>query len=140
MVESPKGVRGFIAPPCGTASRAREIELEDEDAPQPLRSVEEANGIAGLTGRDKIRIEQSNILYEFTARVTALCFSLGKACVVENPLNSLFWATTFWKDMATEVPLHYAAHQACAYGGKRPKWTCLASTHQHIMAISFTDL
>ena len=132
----PKVLGAFLAPPRVTARRARDIALEGEEVPQPLRSVEEPDGIAGLTAHDLIKIEQSNILFEFTARVTALCFSLGKVCVVEHPLNSLFWQTTFWKDMATDVPLHYAAHQACAYGAKRPTWTCLASTHQHIMAIS----
>lgn len=56
-----KGV--FLAPPCGSASAARNIEIPDEDAPKPLRSFEEPDGIAGLAGLDLKRVSAANILF-----------------------------------------------------------------------------
>ena len=41
----------FVAPPCGTASKARTIQLEgQDDLPQPLRTPEFPVGVDGLTG------------------------------------------------------------------------------------------
>jgi site-specific DNA-cytosine methylase len=87
-----KGV--FLAPPCGTASAARNIELPGEDASRPLRSFEEPDGISGLTGLDLQRASAANILYAFCAEVLELCCKLGKLFMSENPRNSLFWLTT----------------------------------------------
>ena len=44
--------------------------------------------------------------------------------VIENPKNSLYWRTTFFKPLRTY--LRFVAHQACAYGSQRPKHTVLA--------------
>ena len=44
-------VRGvFLAPPCGTASAARQIKIPKEHAPEPLRTLDEPDGISTLTG------------------------------------------------------------------------------------------
>ena len=40
----------FLAPPCGTASAARFIELPNEKAPRPLRTPEEPDGVSDLEG------------------------------------------------------------------------------------------
>ena len=41
----------FIAPPCGTASKARTIHLDDvENLPQPLRTAEQPDGVDNLEG------------------------------------------------------------------------------------------
>ena len=55
-----KGV--FLAPPCGTASAARIIELPDEQAPRLLRSIDEPDGLPGLSGTDSLRAGLANIL------------------------------------------------------------------------------
>ena len=54
--------------------------------------------------------------------------------VVENPRNSLYWETKFWQDL--HVPMSYSLHQACAYGGSRPKFTTLAHNRAEFSAIN----
>ena len=63
-----------------------------------------------------------------------MAHELGLLVVVENPRSSLFWLTRFWKQI--KAPMQYSAHQACAYGGERPKWTVLALNHPAFAAIS----
>ena len=70
-----KGV--FLAPPCGTASAARQIELPDEKAPKPLRSLDKPDGLMNLTVLDQMRVGLANVLCAFTAEVMDLCTLLG---------------------------------------------------------------
>lgn len=85
----------FLAPPCGTASKARTIQLEGEDdLPRPLRTLEQPDGVDNLTGWDFLRVEQSNILYDFVAACYELCCRLKKLFVCDNPKDSLFWNVT----------------------------------------------
>ena len=129
-------VRGvFLAPPCGTASAARSIDIPGERPPQPLRSLDEPDGISGLSGTDLTRVSAANILYAFCAEVLELCCELDKLFMLENPRNSLFWMTTAWRESICADSLFYAEHQACAYGGKRPKWTRLAANFEHVGTI-----
>lgn len=88
-IADPKVKAVMLAPPCGAASAARNIQLDDEeDLPRPLRSWDEPDGILGLEGSDFVRVAAANILYDFTARVYDLCCALNKPCIVENPRNS----------------------------------------------------
>ena len=128
----------FLAPPCGTASAARSIDIPGEDPPKPLRSMEEPDGISGLTGVDSLRVGAANILYAFCAEVLELCCDLGKLFMLENPKNSLFWFTTAWKESPAAAQLYFSEHQACGYGGKRPKWTRLAANFPQVATISKT--
>ena len=65
-IRNPQVKAVFLAPPCGTASAAGNIQREDDpDLPQPLRSAEFPDGLPGLQGTDLLRVEQSNILYDF---------------------------------------------------------------------------
>lgn len=127
----------FMAPPCGTCSLARNIPIPDDPfPPQPLRSMTEPDGLRSLRGRDRLRVSQANILYAFCQEVMDLACSLNIACMIENPKNSLFWFTTAWRDVAHHHMLTYAYHQACAYGGCRPKWTCLCANFPEVALIS----
>ncbi len=54
--------------------------------------------------------------------------------VIENPKYSLYWLTTFFKEISHNFT--FTAHQACAYGGERPKWTALAHTHPEFSRIN----
>ena len=76
----------------------------------------------------------ANKLYDFLATLVDLAHEKGLLVVVENPRSSLFWLTRFWKKI--KAPLQYSAHQACAYGGERPKWTVLAWNHPAFSSIS----
>ena len=132
-MQSPLVVGIFIAPPCGTCSMARYIKLRDAKGramhgPIPLRSQQFPEGLPGLTGKNRARVSAANRFYDFVSTVILQALRLQLIIVVENPRSSLFRMTRFWKSVAKHFK--YTAHQACSYGGDRPKWTVLASNHQ----------
>lgn len=52
-IQMPQVKAVFLAPPCGTASKARTIQLEgEENLPRPLRTLEQPDGVDDLSGRD----------------------------------------------------------------------------------------
>ena len=72
----------------------------------------------------KLRVSLANRLYMLLHHVRVFCHQRGMLICVENPRSSLFWLTDAWKKLPFR--LQFTAHQACAYGGRRPKWTVLA--------------
>ena len=78
-------------------------------------------GIDGLSGLDKCRTEQANIVYEQTARIIDLCNRHGILCSVENPQNFLFWEYPDIRE-ATKDGVFTAFH-SCTHGGRRKKLT-----------------
>ena len=138
-LERPEVIGVFAAPPCGTATAARQIQLEPyQHGPPPLRSVDMPDGLNDLTGDALIRVSFANMLYSFVAEVMDRCSELGKPCAIENPRNSLFWLTT---PMVERKHTHLDCvqdHQACAYGSKRDKWTRLLANFVEIHQICLT--
>ena len=131
--------RSALAPPCGTCSQARNIKLRDSHGrplkgPIPLRSEQFPEGLLGLSGNDLARVSSANRLYDFLSVIVSKAVARGLIVVVENPRSSLFWRTRFWKAVARHFC--YYVHQACAYGGCRPKWTVLASNHPAFQQIN----
>ena len=136
-IRNPQVKAVFLAPPCGTASAARNIQkVSDTSLPKPLRSAEFPDGLPDLHGFDFLRVEQSNILYNFSATVFDLCCSLDKLCICENPRDSLFWSTTPWLDREHQARDCAQCHQACAYGSARPKWTKLVANFSEIEQVN----
>ena len=138
-LKSPLVAGIFWAPPCGTCSLARNIQLRDSygrkiPGPVPLRSPEFPEGLMGLKSKDRIRVSAANKLYEFMGMMIEEAIARGLIVVVENPRSSLFWQTRFWKVVAKHFS--YTSHQACAYGGERPKWTVLAWNHHRFSHIN----
>ena len=138
-MRSPLVVGLFWAPPCGTCSLARNIQLRDAfgrkiQGPVPLRSSEFPEGLPGLQSKDRRRVSAANRLYEFLSEVIKEAIHRGLIIVVENPRSSIFWQTRFWKAVAKSF--NYTAHQACSYGGSRPKWTVLAWNHDRFSQIN----
>ena len=131
----------FLAPPCGTCSLARCIQLRDSKGrkipgPVPLRSQFFPEGLPGLSKSNALRVSLANELYAFLGKVLRYADSRGLIIVVENPRSSLFWQTKWWRNRG--VKLQYTAHQACAYGFERPKWTVLAHNRKHFAKICKT--
>ena len=90
-----------LAPPCGTASRARGKRLHFLRAhnikePRPLRDDSYPDGFPWLQGSDKIRTEAANLVYEHTVLIaqTLTAIQLQIAVTIENPANSLMWKTS----------------------------------------------
>ena len=111
--------------PCGTASRAREIYIED--GPVPLRSLEEPDGISSLDGVDLLRVLQANQIYETACMFIILCHFHNKHWSLEQPARSLFWQTSFWKAVLRVLQPIYVTFHNCMWGGQRPKQTTLAT-------------
>ena len=129
----------FIAPPCGTASKARTIHLDDvENLPQPLRTLEQPDGVDNLEGLDFLRVSQSNILYDFVAACYEECCAQGKLFLCENPKDSLFWLVSPWIERKFQNMSFEQVHQACAYGSLRPKWTKLSGNFPEISEVNQT--
>ena len=136
-IRMPQVVGIFLAPPCGTASKARTIVLEGEtNLPQPLRTPEQPDGVDDLSGADFERVQQSNILYDFSAECCDLCVELNKFFACENPKDSLYWDTTSWQERKYKHLDLEQIHQACAYGSERPKWTKLSANFPEILDIN----
>ena len=71
----------FVAPPCGTASRARSRPIKSSllrgrKQPVPLRSDEQPDGLDNLSGLDKLKTELANQLYESVTRIVLLADAL----------------------------------------------------------------
>ena len=138
-LESPLVQGIFIAPPCGTCSLARCIKLRDEKGrpipgPVPLRSEIFPQGLPNSSPRNRLRVSLANKLYEFVGRVIRIAHKKGLIIAVENPRSSLFWATRWWRQCG--VPMQYTAHQACAYGSERPKWTVVAHNRKQFTKLN----
>ena len=121
----------WIAPSCGTASRARErrqprLEAQGVKVPVPLRSLHQPDQIDGLCGTDKIKTERANLVYKAVYDIALLCNSKDIFTAIENPFNSHFWSTTPMQEMNQVVPSHkFVSFHNCCHGGDRDKLTSL---------------
>ncbi len=114
----------WIAPPCGTSSKARQIA---NGGPLPLRSDLIPDGFDNLSTKDKDRVSKANLLYSLTSRLADFAFSRGLFFFIENPYTSIYWKTTAFRSIERLDMMFFQAHSACAYGSKRPKRTMVAS-------------
>ena len=114
----------WMAPPCGTSSKARQI---DNGGPLPLRSDLWPDGLFHLSPQDRERVAKANALYSLTSRLADFAFENGLFFFIENPFTSIYWKTSAFRSISRLNDLFFQAHVACAYGSKRPKRTMLAS-------------
>ena len=99
----------FMAPSCGTASRARErkhakLEKLGHVLPQPLRSDSQPDQLDGLSGVNKVKTEKANMLYDAITALALVCHTHGVAFAIENPGNSHYWNTSPMKSLQPEGP------------------------------------
>ena len=117
-----------FAPPCGTASKAREKRRSVGVDPKPLRSEDFPDGLPGLRGAERERVEVANELYKFVATAIPRLNELGVVWIVENPLNSYMWRTSYFRPLMDDMDTFEGAvadMQMCMHGGGRPKRTRL---------------
>ena len=114
-----------MAPPCGTASRARERPITPSQRaagmpePKPLRDATYPEGFPKLSGADAVRVAAANEIYRFCCKVALRCLQLNIPFWVENPWRSWFWAMPCVKEvMALTQEIVY---DTCMHGGCRPK-------------------
>ena len=122
------------APPCGTASRARDIPMSsDEHGPPPLRSELHPEGLPGLTKFWKNRVDSANAIYE---RMCNFCFFLNVLSItwsLENPGNSYMWMLPYFMQLATTAWFVY--FHSCVHGGDRKKLTGVLTTGRFLEAL-----
>ena len=122
-----------FAPPCGTASRARDRPLTKSlraagvFEPPPARSDEFPLGLPDLARQHPklaVRVAAANELYDYTASVCELLSGLGRSWAIENPSNSYMWLAPGMQRLlaAGALDVHF---DLCMHGGKRKKATCL---------------
>ena len=138
-LSNPNVIGIFLAPPCGSASRARAIPMKrkrpgDPPAPKPLRSNAFPNGIPGISFFDRVKISKANRLYHLTARLVRWAVDEGCLICIENPQFSFLWQTTFMQEVMHL--LKFTIFQSCRYGGTRPKRTMLAFNTEEFATIN----
>ena len=129
-----------IAPPCGTASRAREkpisaaLRAQGIPSPKPLRSESCPLGLPGLQGLDRARVESANAIYLWMVKLVLAADALGIWWSIEHPRRSLLWhIPAVYRLYAGSWQLHY---QACMHGGGRDKWSTWISNVPELMQLA----
>ena len=118
------------SPPCGTASRARERPLRSFQrrgfkVPQPLRSDSDPDMLPGLSEKGRLKVELASQLYDQLSEIMLRSMSLGLTCVIENPGDSLYWLTSFFRRIEQTCSGAWTLFDNCCHGGDRPKRTAL---------------
>ena len=111
-----------FAPPCGTASAARDI----KPGPPPLRSTSFPMGLPGLNFVQQTRVKKANFLYKWTWKLIKLLDSKNIGWSVENPASSLMWITDPFVEMVQQLQ-HFDAFSfhTCMFAARRKKDTAI---------------
>ena len=121
IIECRRVIWVHVAPPCGTASRARGIGR----GPKPLRSLLHPWGLPNLPAEDQARVDSANEIYRRTAE---FCQSLHRRSpitgfTIENPLHSWMWYLPPFQELQQLHTL--VSFDACRHGSSRNKATAL---------------
>ena len=117
----------WVAPPCGTASRAR---------PKPLRSLLQPDGLDSLAGWDKYKVETANQLYDAVYAITQCAVQLGICVAIENPTNSHYWNVASTLKIQKEFGDNFVTFHACAHGGTRDKSTSIWQSQHYFDSLA----
>ncbi|CAE7194532.1 SLC24A2 [Symbiodinium sp. CCMP2592] len=121
-----------MAPPCGTASRAREC----GPGPKPLRSLRHVRGLPGLPPVEQARVDSANTIYD---NMVAFCDWLFHAMPhvpfsVENPLHSYLWQLPKWAELVSKHS--FVTFDSCLHGSQRKKATALLTNSELLHCLS----
>ena len=113
-----------MAPPCGTASRARERPTPGQrNYPRPLRSTNQPDALDGLAGLEKVKVEMANQLYDAVYKITECAIRCNICVAIENPTNSHYWSTSPTQLIIEQFGDNRVTFHSCAHGGPRDKST-----------------
>ena len=120
----------WVAPSCGTCSRAREKRLPQLESagmkvPYPLRSTAQPDQLDGLSGLDKVKVEKANMLYDAVYEIATNACLHQIFVAIENPTNSHYWSTSAMQRLCRNQVHHYVTFHNCAHGGDWDKSTSL---------------
>ena len=130
----------WIAPSCGTASKARERRLPQLQklgiaVPVPLRSSAQPDQLDGLADTDKLKVEKANLLYSAVEQITRTTCRCNIFTGIENPGNSHYWGTTPMQDIIAEFGNNFVTFHNCCHGGFRDKLTSIWVNDDWIQAL-----
>ena len=120
-----------MAPPCGTASRARDkpiplwLRKRGVPSPPPLRSEDYPTGLPDLGGQNLVRVELANACYETAANVFRHAHGSQVFAFIENPKNSYMWMVPCIAALFQLDGVYFTVFHACMRGGTRDKQTAL---------------
>ena len=120
----------WIAPSCGTASKARERRLPELqrlgiEIPIPLRSLEKPDQIDGLGETNKLKVEKANMLYSAVERIATTACNNNIFTGIENPGSSHYWNTTPMQNLIERFGDKRITFHNCCHGGSRDKLTAV---------------
>ena len=107
------------APPCGTATRARDIQFPG--APPVLRTVARPQGVEGLSGTDAVRVAKANALYSLVLDICKFCLQSHRYFSCEHPSRSYLWLLPEWQAFMCQADVQQTFFHHCEYGGDRRK-------------------
>ena len=128
--------------PCGTFSRAREIEVPEylqkqgAAAPRPLRSEDLPAGLPGLTADESLRVSKANALVDMCCEVVKVCHARGILWSIENPRSSLLWWMPQMVQLLQLDGTLDVEGQMCMFGGSRAKWFRLRGNFKELKAMA----
>lgn len=134
------------APPCGTASRAREKKLSEKlirdgaPAPRQLRSEQFPRGLPNpfppFTDNEVTRISRANAIYDFVGSLFLRLHRLGISWSLENPATSYFWLIPAIVVLLGQPNVFLAKFQQCCHGGARPVWRIWATNMRDMLNLN----
>ena len=142
IVESSNLQAVHAAPPCGTASRAREKPIpsrllaQGAPAPRQLRSDSQPLGLPNLTPNERLRVETANAIYRFVGILFLRLHLLGIIWTLENPLTSYFWLIPEIRILLAQKGVFLVIFQQCCHGGDRPVWRQWATNLKALLSLS----
>ena len=127
------------APPCGTASRARDRDRPMSSAewgPPPLRSERYPQGFPWLRGTWRDKVESANLIYLQMARFCEWLSSLNISWSVENPERSYMWLLPEWNHLRSQSL--DVLFDSCMWGSCRKKSTRFLTTCVEMLSLAKT--
>ncbi|CAE7623604.1 bath-40 [Symbiodinium necroappetens] len=125
------------APPCGTASRARDRPMSSAEwGPPPLRSDRYPQGFPWLRGTWRDKVESANLIYLQMARFCEWLSSLNISWSVENPERSYMWLLPEWKHLRSQCL--DVVFDSCMWGSCRKKSTRFLTTCVEMLSLAKT--
>ena len=122
-LQDPSVVAMHLAPPCNTATRARERPIPG--GPRPLRSTAQPDGLDTLSLHEQRQVAEANHLYRLAFQLFKFCHQTGVLVSCENPGRSHFWATSAWDPSASLEGIASVFFHHCMFGSERDKYTRL---------------
>ena len=138
LTANTKGIRGrirkgryitvWLAPNCGTWSRARRGHPSGRGFPPAVRGDTDTNiwGLPNLSDADQAKVDLGNRCVTWVISIIRLCIASGTPVVIENPATSRMWAVPVLAKLL-EAATSNIVFDACQYGAAWKKPTRLVS-------------